>query len=133
MINNRFEIRVRSLLGNLDAVLHFVETCANGHLGDDVLKKLLVSVEEIFVNICHYAYPGAVGSVTVQIVAKPEFAVVVKDCGQPFNPLAKSGPNLNQPAAERTSGGLGIFMVKQYMRRVAYSNENGCNVLTLVP
>lgn len=96
--------------------------------------QLMIAVEEIFVNIAHYAYEGAPGEAIVNIFTNPEdglFRVVFRDHGIPYNPLEKEDPDITLSAEERGIGGLGIFMVKQMMDRVDYVNDNGDNVFTI--
>ena len=93
-----------------------------------------IAVEEIFVNVAHYAYAPNTGSVTVgvKISDDPRFATITfKDGGKPYNPLAKPDPDVTLPADEREIGGLGIFMTKKVMDELSYEYTDGKNVLTL--
>ena len=62
-----------------------------------------------------------------------ENAVTVRfaDNGRPYDPTQKEDPDVTLSAEERGIGGLGIFMVKQMMDEVAYSYQDGRNILTL--
>ena len=53
------KMRCMAKVENLAEVTEFIEGCAD-RFGLEVKKKfaLLVAVEEAFVNICSYAYPG---------------------------------------------------------------------------
>ena len=53
------------------------------------------------------------------------------DKGIPYDPLKKRDPDVTLGAEERKAGGLGIYMVKQYMDDVSYRYEDGRNILTL--
>ena len=53
------------------------------------------------------------------------------DRGVPYDPLAKPDPDLDQPLQKRRRGGLGIYMVKQYMDSIEYEYRDGQNILTL--
>ena len=57
--------------------------------------------------------------------------VVFRDKGIPYNPLEKEDPDISLSAGEREIGGLGIYMVKQYMDKVEYRYEEGYNILTI--
>ncbi len=94
--------------------------------------QLSVAVEEIFINIAHYAYPGQPG--TMKLAIQPEEGGVsmrFTDHGMPFDPLSRQDPDITLSASERSVGGLGIFMVKKSMDYVRYRFENGQNILTL--
>ena len=97
--------------------------------------QLDVAVEEIFVNIAHYAYsPGQTGQATVRCcVGGDPLQVTIQflDNGKPFNPLAKKDADTTLSAEERDIGGLGILMVKKSMDAVDYSYEDGTNILTI--
>lgn len=96
--------------------------------------QLDVAVEEIFVNIAHYAYNPEVGDATIRCgVGGSPLQVTIQflDHGKPFNPLAKEDADTTLSAEERDIGGLGILMVKKSMDTVDYAYEDGKNVLTI--
>ena len=97
--------------------------------------QLAVAVEEIFVNIAHYAYSSEqTGTATVRCcVGGDPLQVTIQflDSGTPFNPLAKEDADITLSAEERGIGGLGILMVKKSMDAVDYAYEDGKNVLTI--
>ena len=96
--------------------------------------QLDVAVEEIFVNIAHYAYHPEVGEATVRCcVGGSPLQVTIQflDRGKPFNPLAKEDADTTLSAEDRDIGGLGILMVKKSMDAVDYTYENGKNILTI--
>ena len=45
--------------------------------------------------------------------------------------MEKEDPDISLSAGEREIGGLGIYMVKQYMDKVEYRYEEGYNILTI--
>jgi len=53
------------------------------------------------------------------------------DAGVQYNPLEKEDPDITLNAEDRPIGGLGIFMVKNYMDEVNYIYEHGNNILTI--
>ena len=95
--------------------------------------KLNIAVEEIFANVANYAYPTNEGNVevTFKIIAGYQVEMKFVDSGTPYNPLAKPDPDITLNADERQIGGLGIYMVKNYMDDVSYAYENGNNVLSI--
>lgn len=100
-----------------------------------VRMQIALAVEEIFVNICSYAYAPGQGLVTLQLELSREPAAVTitfLDSGKPYDPLAKENPDLTIPAEDRPVGGLGIFMTKAVMDDVTYVFRDGQNVLKLV-
>ena len=94
-----------------------------------------MAIDELFGNIAHYAYGDGVGDATVQFDFDEQTrtaSVTFVDRGVPFDPLQKADPDVTLSAEERGIGGLGIFMVKKSMDRLAYRYENGCNYFILI-
>ena len=97
-----------------------------------VMTQISVCVEEIFVNVAHYAYPDREGDVTISISLENGLLTVqLQDYGVPFDPLAKEDPDITLGAEERSIGGLGIFMVKRSMDHVSYDRRDGQNIFTM--
>lgn len=96
------------------------------------VMQITVAIEEMFVNVAHYAYPGKNGTVRYSI-EHDEHCVTFRlaDSGIPFDPLAKPDPDITLSAQERQIGGLGIFMMKKTMDEVSYEYTNGENILTM--
>ena len=118
-------------LGN---VMQFVEEQLD-NIGASMKASMQISVavEEIFVNVAHYAYCGESGDVFVSLDEEGEnLKLVFSDSGIPFDPLEKSDPDITLSADERQIGGLGIFMVKKSMDSVYYERRDGKNILTMI-
>ena len=120
---------------NLGIVQEFIEKNVSPYA--DPPEKLIVlqiAVEEIFVNISHYAYNPETGPATIRVeILEDPVAVELTffDNGIPYDPLAKADPDVTLDADERDIGGLGIFMVKQSMDDVSYEYKDGQNILTI--
>ena len=129
------ELTVPATLEQLDAVQAFVEGELEEHgCPMKVMLQVSVAVEEIYVNIAHYAYHPEIGQATVRCsVGGDPLQVTIQflDSGRPFDPLAKPDADTTLSAEEREIGGLGILMVKKSMDDVAYEYRDGCNILTL--
>lgn len=99
---------------------------------EKIKYKIEVSLEELFVNIAHYAYPDRNGWVDIHAAVKNHaVTVVMRDGGIPYNPLSRKDPDITLSAEERRIGGLGVFLVKKYMDEVYYAYKNGCNQMTM--
>ena len=102
---------------------------------DEALRfKIRLSIEEAVENVVRYAYEDGIGWIEVGTELSRDnllLTIVLRDAGTPFNPLEKADPDITLSAEERQIGGLGIFLCKQMMDSIAYSYENGCNVLTM--
>lgn len=119
---------------NLDKVLEFINTeLFKFGCEEDIMTKIDIAVEEIFVNISSYAYEEK-GDVEVSCKVYPDNLTVeieLKDSGIPYNPLERENPDVDMPIEKRGIGGLGIFITKRLMDDVRYKFENGKNVLII--
>lgn len=129
------ELIVDATEEGFEAVQEFAEGCLEEF---DIPLKLQmainISLEEMFINIVHYAYPDGVGkaSARFELLDNPRrLAITLKDSGIPYNPLAKEDPDIAASAEDRLIGGLGIFMTKKFMDEVSYSYEDGKNVFVM--
>ena len=93
-----------------------------------------MAIDEIFSNICLYAYQPETGMATIRFdFDEAEGAVTLTfiDQGRPYNPLQKEDPDVTLPAEQRAIGGLGIFLVKKTMDSLDYRHENGQNMFSI--
>ena len=129
------EITVAATLDNLARVQEFIEAELEGcGCPMRAMMQISVAVEEIYVNIAHYAYHPSVGEATVRCAVGGEplqVTIQFLDSGKPFDPLKKPDADITLSAEEREIGGLGILMVKKSMDDVQYQYKGGCNILTL--
>lgn len=119
----------------LEDVLGFIET--ELEKADCPVKNITmisVAIEEVFVNVAHYAYPDGTGDVKIEFDFDENERTVmlrISDKGIPFDPLNKPDPDITLSAQQRQIGGLGIFITKKTMDNVSYRYENGENILTM--
>lgn len=129
------ELEIEAKTENLPEVLAFVdEQLEAADCSMKIQMQIDIAVEEIFVNIAHYAYSTETGSATVRVEIMgepPAVDITFIDGGVPYDPLAKADPDITLSAEEREIGGLGIFMVKKSMDDVVYKYLDGHNILTL--
>ena len=118
---------------NLRNVLAFVEEELEKHgAGMKDIMSISVAVEEIFVNIAHYAYDGRTGKATIGIDFKDGgVEIYFIDSGIPFDPLQVKDPDIKAKVEDRPVGGLGIFMVKKSMDECSYERRNNENFFVM--
>jgi sigma-B regulation protein RsbU (phosphoserine phosphatase) len=125
----------RSDVNCLDAVQAFVRgLMEKAGIAGDVMGRVELVVEEVFVNIADYAYKGSgsSGEIAVRCGADPEIvSLEFVDNGPAFNPLERRDPNVNLGVYEREPRGLGIFIVKKVMDVLEYRREDGKNILSM--
>lgn len=117
----------------LDDVIAFVEEeLDNADCSMKISMQITVAVEEIFVNIAHYAYPEGEGIMNLAIFEEDGVITLrFTDGGIPFDPLAKEDPDVTLTAEERNIGGLGIYMVKKSMDNVSYERCDDKNIFSI--
>ncbi len=110
----------------LDTILRHEEVAS----ADNPWGKLCVAIEELVLNIVDYS-----GSDYLDVeIIRDEKSITLRfhDGGVPFNPLEKDPPDFSIPFGDRKIGGLGIFMVKEYMDEVGYEHAGGENIMTIM-
>ncbi len=135
MAENKFRLVLAAVTENLQQVISFIEeSIQNTDHSPKTVIQITIAVEEIFVNIAHYAYPEKNGEVVIEAVVSddpPAIAITFIDSGIPYDPLAKADPDITLSANKRQIGGLGIYLVKKTMDDVSYKYEDGHNILTI--
>ena len=131
----RNEMEIEATDENLSEVQTFVEDqLGTVDCPPKVQMQIGVAVEEIFVNIAHYAYAPDKGKTAVRVEVSDDpvtVSITFVDHGVPYDPLAMPDPDVTLPAGERPVGGLGVFLTKQLMDDVSYEYRDGQNILTL--
>lgn len=118
---------------NLPNVIEFVTKMLGENSDGKLVFELELICEEVFVNICNYAYGENVGKAEIE-TCKLSDCIVVKfiDSGKKFNPLEIAEPNIHAPLEERSIGGLGIFMTKKLSDKLLYERTDNKNILTVI-
>lgn len=128
-------LQLPATVENLARVNEWVEEMLN--ILDVPMKtqmQIALAVEEIFVNIAHYAYAPGVGDAVIRMgydMDTHTVKIAFLDHGTPYNPLEKEDPNTKLSAEEREVGGLGIYLVKETMDKINYVRSNNWNILTI--
>lgn len=101
-----------------------------GRLPADAGHRVISAFVEAFNNCVIHAYRDMTpGPVEVELeVADASLSVSVIDHGQTFAPEDVPKPNL----AALPEGGLGLFIIRNFMDHVSYTREGTKNVLTMV-
>ena len=127
------EITVDATIENMNTVTAFVDDFLD-QIACPMKSKIQINIviDEIFGNICHYAYKDSVGAVTVRVESgntpKAVF-LTFTDNGIPYNPLETEDPDITSSSEERKIGGLGIYLVKKNMDEMKYEYVNKQNRL----
>lgn len=90
--------------------------------------------EELMTNTAKYSFP--VHAEDHSILVKLEIhdgicTFTMTHDGQPFDPWKQPDPDLDAAPDERSEGGIGIFLTKQFSKSVSYHYENGMNIISV--
>ena len=127
------EITVDAMIENMNTVTAFVDDFLD-QIACPMKSRIQINIviDEIFGNICHYAYKDSVGAVTVRVESgntpKAVF-LTFTDNGIPYNPLDTEDPDITLSSEERKIGGLVIYLVKKNMDEMKYEYVNQQNIL----
>ena len=128
------EIIVKSDINHLYDVLSEITGAIEHYiLPKKFYLQLELAIEELFVNICNYAYEND-GDILIQYsVEENPLRIIINfiDNGVMFNPLEKEPPDLTAGIEERKIGGLGLTLVRNHVDDIRYKYENNQNILTI--
>ena len=100
-------------------------------ISEELRLNLNLMAEEIFVNLCSYAYQDKEGEIFFSINVADTVEMTFKDSGTRFNPT-KNLLDIESYDHEHTVGGLGRFITFNLADDYEYRYENGANILRLI-
>ncbi|MDR2353117.1 MAG: ATP-binding protein [Deltaproteobacteria bacterium] len=102
---------------------------------NSILSNIELVLEELIVNVCHYAYNDKVRGQfklsrrTVTFDGDPYLVITLKDWGKPFNPFVnKEEPNFSLTLEDRKVGGLGLHLIRNFVDHYCYYYYRKTNV-----
>ena len=123
------ETTVENRVGNLTKLNDMINSVKD--FSDDTKAQLLLIAEELFVNICSYAYGESKGDITVALDTDGEnVTLTFTDSGKPFDPTADV-LEIEDYDHENSDGGLGRFLAFELSDGYSYSYLNGRNILKI--
>lgn len=92
-------------------------------LDEQAVYEVQVAVDEACANVVEHAYAGREpGPIEVSCRSDGQvFTIRIRDWGNCFEPNEIKDPDVTAPLEERTLGGLGLFLMRQYMDQVEYT------------
>ncbi len=101
-----------------------------------IVFKFQLALDELLTNVVSYAFAGSdVADAVVRVRARfgaAGISAVIRDNGQPFNPLQDAAtPDMQLSAEDRQIGGLGIHLTRSFVHSVSYERTDGWNRLSL--
>ena len=117
----------------LNNVISYLDDYLNeNNISKKIVNQLELVIEELFVNICNYAYEGKSGYFKITLENNDnKIIITLEDEGIKFNPLEKEEPDTTLSIEERNVGGLGILLAKKNLDNIKYRREDNKNILIL--
>ena len=123
------EITVKNQVENLKIVIEKINAL---DINEETKAQLLLIAEELFVNICSYAYKGKDGDITFVLdIGNDQASMIFTDEGEPFDPTADL-IDIEEYDHENSIGGLGRFLAFELADEYSYAYENGKNTLKII-
>ncbi len=129
------QLTVRNDINELYRVTAFLEELwEEWHLPARLMYPINLVVEEAFTNIVFYAFNDEkTHRIGLEcILENNTLTITTKDEGKAFDPTTTSDPDTSLPVEDRPIGGLGIYLIKQFMNEVRYERVNNKNCLIMV-
>jgi serine/threonine-protein kinase RsbW len=106
---------------------------AQAGLGPDLLRRLVLVLEELFTNTAGHGYrTGGGGPVWIALEGGPgALRVVYEDAAPPFDPFAQPAPAGPAPSADGPPGGFGLALVRGLTAARCYERLGGRNRIVL--
>jgi anti-sigma regulatory factor (Ser/Thr protein kinase) len=127
-------LRLPARLESLEPFCIFVlEKLNQSHLPPELAPKIELALEEVLMNIIHYAYPQGDGDILLECSVEGQrgFCLRIHDWGSPFNPLTRQATDISLGITLRPIGGWGILLVRKMADELNYARQDDKNVLTL--
>lgn len=135
MSEDKYTLKVNADIKNLGEAKDFVsEKLGTTECSEKMKMSICLCVEEIFMNVCSYAYAPELGDVILEVSfnkSKDVVYITIIDMGVPYNPLKRDKVDIESHIKKRQVGGLGIFMTQNIMDNMSYEYTNHENRLTL--
>ena len=127
-------IFIRNNLNEIPRVVQMIGAfLARLELSSSLSFDFSLAADELLTNVITYGFEDEQAhDIQVQIRRTDKAIVLcIEDDGRAYDPTQARPPDLAAGLMERSVGGLGIHLVRQFMDHLAYHRENEKNVLIL--
>lgn len=128
-VPQKSRIRVAAELKNLGAVHRLI--LDHPLIPERLRKKLCLAAEEVFVNICDYAYGAETGEAELSIEVSDGIRLTFCDEGKPFDPR-ENVPGADGYDVDTQIGGLGRVIAFGFADKIDYEYSGHKNRLTII-
>ena len=119
----------------LERIGQFVRKMAHmAGMDTEIIPHIELAVDEACTNIIKHGYHEDSSKQFLMTCSfdDSKFTIEIEDQGIPFDFDAVAKPDLNASLKEREIGGLGIFLMRKIMDKIAYrSTPEGRNIMVM--
>jgi anti-sigma regulatory factor (Ser/Thr protein kinase) len=116
-------LKMPAILENIPKAMDCVARSARAAgMDEQTTHQIQLAVDEACANVVAHAYAGMqAGQMEISCTLEDQaFVVRVRDWGQSLDPDAIDDPDIDAPLEERSLGGLGLYLIRQYMDQVEF-------------
>jgi sigma-B regulation protein RsbU (phosphoserine phosphatase) len=133
--DDRLDVTIRNDLEELGRLAELVDGFVEKNsLPERIAFNLNLCLDELITNIVSYGYDDE-GEHAIRVVVEHADGVLtcrIEDDAKEYDPFVEAPePDLDSEVDDRPIGGLGVFLVKEFMDRTEYRRDGGRNVITL--
>lgn len=129
------EFRIPSDVNYLNHVRNFVVgITGEENLGPEVISQIEMALDEALANVVEHAYSfDPYQEIQVEAWLYPDkLEITLRDYGRSYDSANTPLPDLKQHVTERKVGGLGRYLIAQFMDEVYYRSGDNINELRMV-
>ncbi|MEA2114828.1 MAG: ATP-binding protein [Thermodesulfobacteriota bacterium] len=103
-------------------------------LFEKTIFQINLVLDELFTNIVNYGFDDTSDhSIVISLEYDGErMQITMTDDGHAFDITQADNPELDISPDQKDVGGLGIFLVRQYVDEISYKRDNGKNIIKLI-
>lgn len=112
---------------------HTISFCNQTNVNSDVTCRLLVVLEELFINTVKHGYRGADGIIRIEIKQVPGYiSIVYEDAAPPFDPLNAPSDAPEILVSKERVGGMGLPLIRKMTDLLAYERQEPWNRIDIL-
>ncbi len=123
------EIEISSDLNELPRLVEFVDGFVEANeLSARIAMQLTLAFEELVTNVIQHGYADTSGPIHLRLErAGDRLHAALIDRAPAYDPFSTAEPDLDSSVEERTVGGLGVHLVREFADEFGYERIAGEN------
>ena len=133
-MTEEYSIKIENRLDDLKLLKPFIDIAAKEwSIPPDIVFNISLAFDELVSNAIFYAFQDKlIHEIDIKMTLNDGLIVITLAYGgKEFNPLFAPEPDLDAKLEDRKIGGLGIFLVRQFMDTMDYQRIGDKNYITI--